>query len=104
MAVGGDYQPDADSKTTAVVSRNDGLSWQLVAQQPRAFVSAVCIVESQTQSHLIATGPTQSYYSNDGNYWEPFSAVGFHAMDGTPTGKIFAVGSSGRFGELKLIE
>ncbi len=106
VAVGGNYQPDATSKTTAVLSRDFGQSWQLVAQQPRSFVSAVCYVESQTQTqrHLIATGPTQSFHSNDGNYWEPFSDVGFHAMDITPTGKIFAVGSSGRFGELKLIE
>ena len=105
-AVGGDYQPDATSKTTAAFSRDFGITWQLATQQPHTFVSAVSFEENQSQSqeHLIATGPTQTFYSSDGNYWEPFSAVGFHALGLSPTGRVFAVGSNGRFGELKLVD
>ncbi len=106
VAVGGDYRPEATSKTTAAFSRDFGLTWQLAAQPPNMFVSAVCIEENRNdaQRKIIAIGPTNSYHSNDGDYWQPFSAVGFHAMDVSPAGRVYAVGSAGRFGELRLVQ
>ena len=106
IAVGGDYRPEAASKTTAALSRDFGLTWQLSIQPPDVFVSAVCFEDnlSQSQRQLIATGPTKSFCSSDGNYWEPFNAIGFHALSTSPTGKVFGVGASGRFGELRLID
>jgi len=106
VAVGGDYRPEATSKTTAAFSRDFGLTWQIASQPPNMFVSAVCIEENrhEAQRKMIATGPTHSYHSNDGDYWQPFSAVGFHALDVSPAGRVFAVGSGGRFGELRLVQ
>jgi photosystem II stability/assembly factor-like uncharacterized protein len=101
IAVGGDYRPEATSATTAAFSRDLGQSWQLASQPPAVFVSAVAVAKSKL---LIATGPTSSYYSNDGDHWKQFSATGFHATEASPTGKVYAVGANGRFGVLDLLE
>lgn len=106
VAVGGDYRPEATSKTTAAFSRDHGLTWQLAAQPPHMFVSAVCIEENRHDARrkVIATGPTNSYISAEGDYWQPLSDIGFHALDVSPTGRVFAIGSQGRFGELRLVQ
>ncbi len=99
VAVGGDYRPEADSTTTAAISRDLGQTWKLANRPPSKFVSAVVWAKLGT---LIATGPTNSFYSNDGEHWSPFSDVGFHAMDSSPSGNVYAVGAEGRFGVLRI--
>ncbi len=106
IAVGGDYRPEAASKTTAAFSRDLGLTWQKAAQAPHMFVSAVCLEENRqdAQRKMISTGPTHSYQSDQGDYWQPFAHIGFHALDVSPSGRIFAVGSGGRFAELRSVQ
>ena len=99
IAVGGDYRPDAASATTAAFSRDLGKTWQLATQPPAAFVSAATVAKSKL---LIATGPTSSFYSEDGDHWKSFSSIGFHAMEASPAGKVYAVGANGRFGVLDI--
>lgn len=99
VAVGGDYRPDATSTTTAALSRDLGKTWQLATQPPSAFVSAVVIARSKL---FVATGPTNSFKSQDGNHWDRFSASGYHAMEVSPAGNVYAVGASGRFGRLEI--
>lgn len=106
IAVGGDYRPDATSATTAAFSRDLGQTWQRAAQPPSVFVSAVAIVRSKSPAvtSVVATGPTSSFISGDGDHWKPFSSNGFHAMETSPTGKVYAVGSGGRFGKIEFQE
>jgi len=99
VAVGGDYRSEATSTTTAALSRDLGETWQLAAQPPSAFVSAVALAQSK---FLVATGPTSSFIANDGNHWKHFSAIGFHALEASPKGNVYAVGAGGRFGRLEI--
>ncbi len=99
IAVGGDYRPEAASTTTAAFSRDMGQAWQLATQPPSAFVSAVVAAQSK---FFIATGPTSSFTSSDADHWKRFSSIGFHAMEVSPTGSVYAVGSSGRFAKLEI--
>ncbi|MEM8734034.1 MAG: YCF48-related protein [Planctomycetota bacterium] len=110
VAVGGDYRPDATSKTTAALSDDDGKSWRLVKQPPPAYRSAVGFLPlqkpvgnrvSQTESGLwIAVGPSGSDWSVDGDQWQNFSDTGFHVLAIGET-RVFAAGSDGRFAVLK---
>jgi photosystem II stability/assembly factor-like uncharacterized protein len=104
LAVGGDYRPEIQAKQTAAFSRDFGQSWQPAAEPPGAFVSAVCFAspESQHKTLVFATGPTSSFASVDGNSWKRFSSTGFHALETSHSGRVFAVGSEGRFGELRM--
>lgn len=99
LAVGGDYRPEATSNTTAALSRDLGQTWQLASMPPATFVSAVCMAQSK---FFVATGPTSSFSSNDGDQWTRFSSVGFHALEASPAGHVYAVGSGGRFGHLEM--
>ena len=103
IAVGGDYRPEATSSTTAALSRDLGQTWQLSAQPPSAFVSAVSLASMDRRAKiLIATGPTSSFMSQDGDNWEQFSTFGFHALETSPNGSVYAVGSGGRFAKLNI--
>ncbi len=94
VAVGGDYQPDAKSSTTAALSIDGGESFSLANQAPMGFRSAVVF----TKDLFLATGPAGTDYSSDGQVWRKLSDVGFHALAVLPDGRAVAVGSSGRFG------
>ncbi len=102
LAVGGDYRPNTPSKTTAIFSRDGGKNWKLAHRQPTEFVSAVIFVEARQTALAIATGPTGSYQSAEGDQWQQFSKVGFHALGSVMTGEVFAVGANGRFGKLLI--
>lgn len=99
IAVGGDYRPEATSITTAALSRDLGQTWKLAAQSPNTFVSAVCLAQSK---YVVATGPTSSFFSSDGDKWTSFATSGFHAMESSSSGNVYAVGSQGRFGKLRI--
>lgn len=97
VAVGGDYRLGEHSPLTAAISRDSGKTWQAAKSPPAKFRSAVVCLDDGT---WIATGPTGSDYSKDGDNWEQFSDTGFHAL--SKAGKaLFAVGSDGRFAVLK---
>lgn len=105
VAVGGDYRPEATSATTAALSRDDGKTWQLADQPPAAYRSAVVACLESDNKHptclFVATGPSGTDFSSDGNAWFSMSERGFHSL---AFGKqlIFAVGAEGRFGSLRL--
>jgi hypothetical protein len=108
IAVGGDYRPDMDSKATAAISLDAGVTWRLAEVQPASFRSAVVhlprkLLESDRASAstyaFITTGPDGTDVSQDGLHWESLSTDGFHAL-ATSSQTVFAVGSNGRFAKL----
>lgn len=98
VAVGGDYQPDAKSSTTAALSNDDSMSFTAPLKPPSGFRSSVVFARGK----FLATGPAGTDFSNDGSTWIPMSNSGYHAMAVLPDGRIVAVGSSGRFGVCAL--
>ncbi|MFK7736310.1 MAG: WD40/YVTN/BNR-like repeat-containing protein [Pirellulaceae bacterium] len=103
VVVGGDYRLDQESKTTGAFSDDLGKTWRLATQPPGGYRSSVIHHPDFVEGGWVATGPAGSDFSSDGSVWEPFSDVGFHALD-MGKRKIFAVGSDGRFGFLKLVD
>lgn len=101
IAVGGDYRPDAVSAETAAYSLDQGKSWSLAQKQPAAFRSAVAHLPSSIAKGFIATGPTGSDFSIDGQSWDAFSEQGFHTLAVSPK-KLFAAGAGGRFAVLTI--
>ncbi|MFN3189689.1 MAG: WD40/YVTN/BNR-like repeat-containing protein [Aureliella sp.] len=110
VAVGGDYRPEAKSKTTAALSDDGGKSWRIGDQPPPTYRSAVQFLPltdsgqaevNQSENGLwIATGPTGSDWSLDGDRWESFTDTGFHVL-AVGKNEIFAAGSEGRFAVLR---
>ncbi len=99
VAVGGNYLPNEESLGTAVISRDGGTSWQRPAAPPSAYRSSV-IAGPVGWPAFVATGPSGSDFSMDGEQWTAFSETGFHVLaSGTKT--VFAAGSDGRFGVLE---
>lgn len=106
VAVGGDYRPDQDSPYTAAYSDDSGKTWHLSAVQPNAFRSSVVVLTAASGSSdtdgpsefWVATGPSGTDISSDGEHWAIGSTQGFHALASHPNGTLIAVGSEGRFG------
>ena len=116
VIVGGDYLPDQTSPLVAAVSVDRGKSWAPCNSPPASFRSAVTAVRvphaistgaptasrSQPACLWVATGPTGSSLSWDGQSWLEFSAHGFHALS-TFGHSIYATGADGRFGKLRML-
>lgn len=100
VVVGGDFRLEAISKTKAAFSRDNGKSFQLSSQQPRAFRSAVCFTPGKglIKTGFYATGPIGTDYSSDGDLWIGKNDIGFHAIAVLPSGGLVAVGAGGRCG------
>lgn len=106
VAVGGDYRPDQHSPYKAAYSDDAGKTWHLSAVQPNAFRSSVVVLttaegSSDTEGSSqfwVATGPSGTDISLDGEHWVNGSTQGFHALASHPNGTLIAVGSEGRFG------
>jgi len=100
VAVGGDYRPDQNSPYTASYSDDSGKTWNLSATQPNAFRSSVVVLttEASSSEFWVATGPSGTDISPDGEHWNNVSQQGFHALASHPNGTLIAVGSEGRFG------
>ena len=96
MAVGGDYQPGQPSATTGALSSDRGETFRLPMQPPLGYRSSVVFAKNR----YIATGPTGTDQSPDGNRWSKLSDTGFHALATLPDGGVIAVGASGRYGIL----
>jgi photosystem II stability/assembly factor-like uncharacterized protein len=112
VAVGGDYRPDQHSPYKAAYSDDAGKTWHLSAVQPNAFRSSVVVLttaegssDTEGSSDIegssqfwVATGPSGTDISPDGEHWVNGSTQGFHALASHPNGTLIAVGSEGRFG------
>ena len=99
IAVGGDYRPEATSKTTGAILKDRDGNFSLPSQPPSGYRSSVVFAKD----HFVATGPAGTDVSADGNQWIKQSDVGFHALAVLPTGQVAAVGSNGRFGVLSKV-
>lgn len=101
LAVGGDYVQGASSPLTVAVSDDLGRNWRPSSKPPSEFRSSVVHLSASSDAGLgsgfwVATGPSGSDWSVDGDVWHSFSAIGFHALD-VGHRDVFAVGSEGRF-------
>jgi hypothetical protein len=79
---------------------------------PRGFRSSIIYVPApqatpgsdtfrRESGYWIATGPSGTDISADGEDWKPLSEMGYHALHLTPEGVPLAVGSDGRIAILK---
>src|SRR6267378_6796406 len=68
VAVGGDYQDHARASGAAAYSRDKGKTWQLSAQQPGGYRSAVAHIDD---GRWVAVGPNGEDISGDfGVHWK----------------------------------
>lgn len=104
LAVGGDYRAGENSATTAAISSDGGISWRIPEQPPASFCSAVVSVDDTKHrgAFFIATGPSGSALSLDGEQWLEFSRSGFHVLTVSPNRTVLAAGADGRFAKLIL--
>lgn len=112
IAVGGDYMNVAEGSPNVLLTRDGGVSWQLVskATDPVGLKEAVGLYHSEFVNYggdqratrhkygLVAVGPNGSSYSKDfGKTWAPVSKEPFHATSfAGPAG--YAVGGKGLIG------
>ena len=78
LVVGGDYQETGQAERAAAYSLDAGKSWQLAAQPPGGFRSAVAQIAG---GHWIAVGPTGEDRSDDyGAHWQPTDSLNLNAL------------------------
>jgi len=96
LAVGGDYQLEADPTGNLAATIDGGQTWTLVtARRPGGFRSAVGFLPGRK---VIAVGPSGTDLSIDGGTtWTSLGTVGFHAFGFAGAG--WGVGESGRIGK-----
>ena len=75
VAVGGDYQDPARAYKNAAVSRDGGKTWELAAQPPGGYRSAI----GKYNGGYVAVGPTGTETSVDGLQWNFIGKVNFNA-------------------------
>jgi photosystem II stability/assembly factor-like uncharacterized protein len=75
VAVGEDYQDPARAYKNAAVSRDGGKTWELAAQPPGGYRSAV----GKYNGGYVAVGPTGTETSVDGLHWNFIGKVNFNA-------------------------
>ncbi len=104
VAVGGDYEKEAEGRDNAMCSRDGGASWQLITQAggdaPFDFRSCVGFVSA---SVLVSVVPSGTDLSRDGGAsWQTLAGEpGFHTL--SIAGRtVWAAGSDGRVAYLKL--
>ncbi len=99
VAVGGDYKNESNSEANIAVSDDGGKTWRLPhGSKPRGYRSAVTY--SAPAQVWVAVGPNGTDYSRDGEHWNAFSDIGFHALACTRDGTLWASGSDGRVGRI----
>ena len=98
IAVGGDYtQEEGPGTGNVIYSNNNGKTWQRAEDGQMPFRSAVRFVKGK----ILITGPSGSAYSdNNGHTWKPIKGKGFHTLDVTHNGVVWAAGSEGRIGKI----
>jgi photosystem II stability/assembly factor-like uncharacterized protein len=75
VAVGGDYQDPARAYKNAALSKDGGKTWELAAQPPGGYRSAV----GKYNGGFVAVGPTGTETSADGLHWSFIGKLNFNA-------------------------
>ncbi len=100
VAVGGDYLDPANATGSACWSADGGATWQRSEGEP-GYRSSVCAIGSGAT--LVAVGPGGTSVSRDGGKsFSPLADDGFHAVRASAE-SLFAVGSDGRIGTMRLL-
>src|SRR5262249_29126305 len=99
IAVGGDYQPGAQSPDAAATTADGGRRWTVAARPPTAYRSGVSWLGGLA---AIAVGPTGSDISYDGGRtWRQFDSGSFDTVDCALPGACWAAGEQGRAARLR---
>ncbi len=92
VAVGGDYQDPGRAYKNAAASKDGGKTWELAAQPPGGYRSAV----GKYNGGYVTVGPTGTETSVDGLHWNSIGRVNFNAYAFPVTGgAAWAVGPHG---------
>ena len=99
IAVGGDYTKENEEKNNVMLSSDGGVSWRIL-NAALDFRSSVRFIGKT----IVVTGPSGSEISEDtGASWQKIQDLGFHTLDVDHKSKtVWAAGSNGRIGRLKL--
>ncbi|XZE35135.1 WD40/YVTN/BNR-like repeat-containing protein [Pirellulaceae bacterium SH501] len=99
VAVGGDYKQLFEREGTLAVSDSLGTVWRHAKGiGVRGFRSAV--VYHTGIARWIATGPTGTDISQDGETWIPLSELGFHTLGIAKDGSVWGAGADGAAGQI----
>ena len=91
--VGGDYQDPKRPYRVAAYSQDQGKTWQLAAQQPGGYRSAVVAIDGAT---LLAVGPSGEDISDDfGVHWKHMDSLDLNAGFVLDDRNGWAVGAKG---------
>ena len=93
VVVGGDYKDVDRGDSTAAISLDRGVTWNLAAQPPAGFRSAVAFLDRST---LIAVGTSGEDISTDqGAHWTPTGDLDLNAIAVLDNANAWAVGPEG---------
>ena len=93
VAVGGDYQETKRASGVAAYSLDGGKTWQLAAQQPGGYHSAVAHIDD---GRWVAVGPNGEDISGDfGVHWKRTDSLNLNAMALLDIWTAWAVGPNG---------
>ncbi|UII34878.1 YCF48-related protein [Fulvivirga ulvae] len=100
LAVGGDYTDEEGmGDKNLIYSQDNGSTWNVYEGHSMPFRSAVRFVNDM----ILITGPSGSEYSGDnGRSWMKVNGMGFHTLDVGNNGVVWAAGSGGRIGKMKI--
>ena len=101
LIVGGDYQADKRTDSTACYSTDKGLTWQLSTTFPAGFQSCVEYIANDI---FLSTGTPGSNISTDGGKtWTKIDATSFNVCRRAKRGKlVLLAGNGGKIGILKM--
>jgi hypothetical protein len=103
VIVGGDFQKENESDSSAAFTTDGGVTWTLSTKYPGGYRSCVVVVHGISPRLLVAVGPSGSDYSKDlGRSWVPLDTLGFHSISTAARGAGWAVGEKGRIAKLSL--
>ncbi len=101
VVVGGDYQQETRTESTAAWSDDGGVTWHATAKPPSGYRSSVTYGKPrQGPGRFVAVGPNGTDISLDGKSWQAAGSTGFHAIRSAPDGALYAVGAGGRIGRM----
>lgn len=95
IIVGGDYLKENKTDSTAAISENGGISWNLITNK-LPYQSAVKSFLRGNKTAYISTGPSGTFYSTDKFKWNKIGS-GYHCLGvGKKDNSIWLAGSNGR--------
>ena len=105
IVVGGDYTKQKEAVDNAAITKDGGITWQLV-RGLSGYRSAVAYVPGTTS--IVAVGPAGGDSSeDDGKTWKPIAGPGFDSLSFVPARRktsavAFAAGVDGSTGRLEF--